>query len=125
VLEDWSLEVEGVPIFCLYAHLKAVTRVLKAMTLDCYGAIHQKVAQARERPEKAQKHILLFGGQADCVRKEKECLHEFLPISKAEEAFLKQKSRVQWLNLGDQNSSYFHKMIKSRISRNLFGMNME
>jgi hypothetical protein len=40
-------------------------------------------------------------------------------ISKAEEAYFKQKSWVKWLNLGDHNSFYFHKMIKIRTSQNL------
>ena len=35
-----------------------------------------------------------------------------------EEGFLKQKSRVQWLKLGDQNTNYFHKEVKARNARN-------
>ena len=35
-----------------------------------------------------------------------------------EEGFLKQKSRIQWLKLGDQKSSFFHKSVKARNSRN-------
>lgn len=48
----------------------------------------------------------------------KECLHEYVFIAKAEEAFLKQKARNQWLQLGDQNKSYFHRMLKAKIFRN-------
>jgi hypothetical protein len=54
-----------------------------------------------------------------CQIKEKECLHSFLSISSAEENFLRQKSRVQWLNLGNNNSGYFHKTVKVRNSFNL------
>ena len=35
-----------------------------------------------------------------------------------EEKLLQQKSKVQWLKEGDFNSSYFHKTVKSRVSRN-------
>jgi hypothetical protein len=31
-------------------------------------------------------------------------------ISRAEEVFLKQKARNQWLQLGDQNNSFFHRV---------------
>nr|GEV89991.1 reverse transcriptase domain-containing protein [Tanacetum cinerariifolium] len=34
-----------------------------------------------------------------------------------EERFLKQKAKVEWLCLGDTNSSYFHKMVKARVCR--------
>ncbi|GKD11499.1 hypothetical protein Tco_1195906 [Tanacetum coccineum] len=34
-----------------------------------------------------------------------------------EERFLKQKAKVDWLKVGDSNSAYFHKAVKSRTSR--------
>lgn len=46
------------------------------------------------------------------MRKEKECMHEMLSISKAEEAFFKQKSRNKWLNLGNHNTAYFYRFVK-------------
>nr|GEX84452.1 hypothetical protein [Tanacetum cinerariifolium] len=35
-----------------------------------------------------------------------------------EEHFLKQKAKVNWLKLGDSNTEYFHKVVKSHRSRN-------
>nr|XP_043630001.1 uncharacterized protein LOC122601300 [Erigeron canadensis] len=34
-----------------------------------------------------------------------------------EESFLKQKAKINWLNVGDSNSAYFHKVVKSRATR--------
>jgi hypothetical protein len=59
-----------------------------------------------------------FRGRADCLQKERECLHAYVSITKAEEAFLKQKVRNQWLQLGDQNSAFFHRVLKGRQARN-------
>jgi hypothetical protein len=61
---------------------------------------------------------MLFRGKADCVQRENECLHDYSSISRAEEVFLKQKSRNNWLNIGDQNFAYFHKLVKVRNSKN-------
>lgn len=38
--------------------------------------------------------------------------------NKAEEAFLKQKARNQWLQLGDQNDIYFHHRLRAQNARN-------
>jgi hypothetical protein len=52
--------------------------------------------------------------------KEKVCMHEYISISKAEEKFLKQKSRNQWLKpKRDHNSSFFHRIVEVMYSRNL------
>ena len=42
-----------------------------------------------------------------------ECLHEynFLRIA-AKEALMKQKSRNSWLNLEDNNTTFFHQAIR-------------
>ena len=50
---------------------------------------------------------------------EKRCLKVFQDLACAEEGFLKQKSRIQWIKLGDQNTSFFHKSIKARNARNV------
>ena len=45
---------------------------------------------------------------------EKTLLTKFAKLSEVEEACVKQRSRIQWLALGDQNTSYFHKCINGR-----------
>lgn len=67
----------------------------------------------------AQAFFIDSHGSEISHKKERECLHEFLSISAAEENFLKQKSRNQWLNLGDGNNGFFYKMVKVRNSFNL------
>lgn len=57
---------------------------------------------------------------------EKEKMREFLELSMAEESFLKQKSRVKWLNfglLGDKNCKYFfHRMCNQRTKHTVLSL---
>jgi hypothetical protein len=58
-------------------------------------------------------------GSIEYQAKERACMHEYASICNAEENLLKQKSRNKWLNLGDGNNAYFHKIIKVRNSNNI------
>lgn len=49
---------------------------------------------------------------------EKRLLAQLNELLVAEEGLLKQKSRIKWLLEGDQNTRYFHQVIKGRLSRN-------
>ncbi|XP_071741046.1 uncharacterized protein [Rutidosis leptorrhynchoides] len=44
-------------------------------------------------------------------------LKEFNDAVLDEESFLKQKSKIKWLRVDDNNSSYFHKVVKRRTNR--------
>jgi hypothetical protein len=39
-------------------------------------------------------------------------------LAEAQESFLRQKSRLQWLNLGDKNSKFFFSLVKGFHSHN-------
>ncbi|GJS72432.1 hypothetical protein Tco_0705273 [Tanacetum coccineum] len=39
-----------------------------------------------------------------------------------EERFLRQKSKIEWLNAGDANTTYFHRIVKSKCARNRIEM---
>ncbi|XP_050207430.1 uncharacterized protein LOC126656850 [Mercurialis annua] len=49
---------------------------------------------------------------------EKAMSIHFRYLLRCEESYLKQKSRVNWLKLGDANTKYFHNSIKQRNSMN-------
>lgn len=117
--KGWKIRVQGVPLFILYAKLKSVRRVLKGINAEVIGGINQKVIQAKARLDQVQKEYINSHGSPDWLQKEKECIHESISISKAEENFLKQKSRNQWLNFVDRYNAFFHRIVKVRNSKNL------
>ncbi|GJZ57887.1 hypothetical protein Tco_0613381, partial [Tanacetum coccineum] len=44
-------------------------------------------------------------------------LHTFNEAKLDEERFLKQKAKIEWLDVGDLNSAYFHKSVKAKNQR--------
>lgn len=58
--------------------------------------------------------MILTGMATEAHQNEEKALHEELYIlSHNQEAISQQKSRVQWLKLGDQNTNYFHRTVNS------------
>ena len=74
--------------------------------------------EARGTLYRAQADLLSNPNDSGLLRNEKICLKNFHELVRAEEGFLKQKSRIQWLKLGNQNSNFFQKAVKARNSRN-------
>jgi hypothetical protein len=42
----------------------------------------------------------------------------YVRLTKAEESFLRKKSWLQWLNIGDKNSKFFFNVVKGYHNRN-------
>lgn len=106
-------------MYQFYTRLKFVKAILKEKNTTVFGGISLRVERARHDSASTQTGFLEFGGSCEWLIKEKECLHHYLSLVKAEENFLRQKSRVQWVNLGDGNSAFFHKFVKTRNASNL------
>jgi hypothetical protein len=86
--------------------------------LRSFGDLKKRVMEARDNLDLAQKEVFNSLGSAECLLKEKECLHAYVSITKAEESFLKQKARNQWLQLGDQNNSFFYRSLRFQNAKN-------
>jgi hypothetical protein len=85
VEEGWQTGVDGLANSIMYS----VKNVLKAKNIEVFGDTKQMVLLAKENLEFAQRGVLNSLGIVAIVLKERECLHEFVSISKAEEAFPK------------------------------------
>lgn len=73
---------------------------------------------AKDRLDLAQQEVFSTYGKSGSMARAIGCLKEYTSLALAEGAFLKQKSRNKWLQLGDQNIAYFHKLVKVRNSKN-------
>ena len=117
VKEAWSYEVFGTPMFRLTRKLKSVKATLKAFNFRSFSGLHERVVAARQALCQAQSAVLNSPSNPMLRENEKSCLKNYHDLAVAEEGFLKQKSRVQWLKLGDQNTSFFHKAVKAHNAR--------
>lgn len=118
VQKCWDTQVKRVPMYILYCKLKALKKELKKLNKSQFGAIRDRVTQAKSHLDNAQANLLHNPHNASFCLEEKGCLCNYVTLSNSEEAFLRQKSRINWLKLGDQNSGFFHKAVRIRNSFN-------
>ncbi|XP_017228656.1 uncharacterized protein LOC108203954 [Daucus carota subsp. sativus] len=116
VQNAWNVDVHGDPWFVLTSKIRRVKLALKNLNSSC-GDLHAAVIQARASLSHFQENLPerpafdLFAAEGVLCSN----LHNALAV---EETFLKQKSRINWLNLGDGNNEFFHRACKNRWNTN-------
>ena len=86
-----------------------------------YGSllnISDRVKDAKNEMDKAQQALHTAHENLILCMRERDAVHKYASTVRAEESFFKQKAKIQWLSLGDQNTSYFHKSVNGRQNRN-------
>ncbi|GJV33731.1 protein LAZ1, partial [Tanacetum coccineum] len=81
------------------------------------GNLHDRVNKLRHELDEVQKALDLNPTVSVLREEEAVYVHAFNEAKLDEGRFLKQKAKVEWLQVGDSNSAYFYKSVKSRNQR--------
>lgn len=105
------------PLLLLQHKLKVLKGHLRTWNKVIFGDIHKAKEKAALNLEKAQANF--DQDPSETHRSDMNLAHAMLKQALArEEMFWFQKSRVQWLKLGDRNTQFFHNYTKIRQQRN-------
>ena len=97
--------------------LKNLRGVLKELNRANFSNIQVRVSIANRLLITVQEQALQ-NPTHDLFLKEKEIHDKWLFLRSIEEAYFRQKSRITWLQEGDLNTSYFHRIWKVRTAIN-------
>ncbi|GJU39339.1 retrovirus-related pol polyprotein from transposon TNT 1-94 [Tanacetum coccineum] len=78
--------------------------------------LHDRVNRLRVELDEAQKAINRNPSCLLLCDEHAYYLMAFKEASLDEERFLRQKSKIEWLNAGDSNTTYFYKIVKRKVS---------
>ncbi|XP_031256491.1 uncharacterized protein LOC116114486 [Pistacia vera] len=118
VEREWSVQVEGNPMYRLVSKLKALKVELKRLNRKEFWNISERVKFARDDLAHVQERLVVDPIDGALLQEEKVKVENMVKLSKAEESLAKQKSRVKWLRERDANTSYFFKSIAGWRNRN-------
>ena len=114
---SWSNQYSGYPLYKLICKLKALKGALKTWSVECQvHSPRQKIDIVRATLSLVQQQIHLTPMDVQLQEEERKLTSELEYWFGLEESRLKQKSREQWLNLGDKNNKFIYAMTKSRHS---------
>lgn len=118
VCAGWfSLNVTGSAMYRVAVKLKLLKQTIREFSRQNYSGLEKKTAQAHEKLLQAQQ-VMLSSPSVTNAETEITALHEWEELSAAEAAFFYQRSRINWLALGDGSSSLFHRYAASRQAYN-------
>ncbi|KAF3664682.1 hypothetical protein FXO38_10001 [Capsicum annuum] len=83
-----------------------------------FRGVDDKIKECRQKMIDLQSTMKQPGQPMSSVEEEKELKIRLEKWILVEECIAKQKSKVQWLQLGDGNTTYFHACLKNRYAKN-------
>ncbi|XP_016902060.1 uncharacterized protein LOC103496880 [Cucumis melo] len=110
---------EGVsPLVSLMRNLQHLKPTLRRHFGRHIHNLSKEVHNAKEAMDRAQREVERNSMSDVLSRQTGLATETFWTAVRLEEASLRQKSRIRWLELGDQNTAFFHRSVRSRMSRN-------
>ncbi|KAL4348042.1 hypothetical protein GQ457_17G005950 [Hibiscus cannabinus] len=118
IVEDsWKQPVSGNPLHVLFVKLKRLKEPLRKLNKEQFSDISNRVLAKHVEFENVQR-MIVTNPSPMVVGQEKRVAAELLDLYKVEENFLMQKSKVQFIKEGDQNSSFFFRQVAVRQRAN-------
>ena len=110
VENSWNEPVPGNTRSVLHYKLKRLKSELKNFNQKYFGGISTKVGEKRKELASVQMKVLKAPTE-ELVKLEKSLTLELYDLIIVEESFFRQKSRISWIQEGDQNTRFFYKSL--------------
>nr|GEX67474.1 hypothetical protein [Tanacetum cinerariifolium] len=112
----WMAQISSFYMFRVVKNLKGLKKPIRKLMYD-KGNLHANVIRLQEELDKVQTDLDSDPNNLSHQEKEAVTVVDFNEALLMEEKFLTQMAKITWLKEGDSNTTYFHKVVKSHVSR--------
>lgn len=121
IISSWW-NIYGWAAYRFLQKLKFIKQNLKKWNKDVFGSLTQQKTALSQQIERLDIEESALGLSKEDLRLRNKLKEELLDIVYKEEISWKQKSRLHWLEHGDANTSFFHKVSDRRKARNFISL---
>lgn len=112
-----NLSYQGSRKLVISKKLKALKGIIRSFTRENFSNLKKRVQEAFDALILWQQNSLTSPSSSNAAA-ERLAQKEWTTLAKAEDSFLKQTSRIQWISKGDANTAFYHRVIKTRRDHN-------
>ncbi|XP_024004020.1 uncharacterized protein LOC112081493 [Eutrema salsugineum] len=102
----------GSAMFSLSKKLKSLKQVIKDINREHFSDLELRVKEAHSELIDCQNRLLTSPSPL-LASQEKQAHKRWMTLALAEEKILIQRSRVKWIECGDSNTAFFHRVIRT------------
>jgi hypothetical protein len=110
--------VDGSPVFIWEQKLKRSKQAIKDCLKNSPHNPREEVEKCKKQLEELKENMEFKEINNSHISQEKEFFQKYMKALHNEEMVWRLKSRVLWLQVGDKNTSFFHKHTKARQHKN-------
>ena len=112
-----ALPFHGSKQLCVSKNLKDLKPIIRAFNKENFSDLEKRVEDAFTNLTNCQS-TSLSSPSPEAVELERIAHQKWFTLARAEDKFLRQRSRIQWSVVGDANTTFFHRVIKARQNQN-------
>ncbi|XP_074314000.1 uncharacterized protein LOC141649204 [Silene latifolia] len=110
----WNTKWQGTKMFQVVMKLKSLKQPLKNLNKHLFPDIENSTTHAWKVLDAIQTALHMNPIDSVLIDQEREALKTYRDLQTACDSFLLQKSKATWVNLGENNTKYFHSVLKNR-----------